>query len=89
MARDDVAAHAVVDDRVVVTHDIIIHHGAVLVDIHRAVRRHNMIDDAAVAEAPCGHEGVVIVAIAEAEIKSDIPAPVAEADPRPHSSAWR
>src|SRR5687768_5254067 len=67
MGAHKITADAVVHDRVVIPHDVIVHDSAVLVDVSRPIVMDYVIGDSPVTKAPCGNPGVIIVAVSEAE----------------------
>jgi hypothetical protein len=89
MAGHVITTNPIVDDRVIVPNDVVIDHRAVLVNVHRTIRRNNVINHSPITESARRHERVIIMAIPEAEVKADFAAPVAEAKSGTHISARR
>src|SRR5690242_18956257 len=89
MTAHHVAADPVVHNRVVVPHDVIIHHSAVLVDIPGAVRVQDMVGQPAVAETACWNPCVIVVVVSKAKVETNVTSPVAEPNPSPHIASRR
>ena len=79
------ATESFVDDRIVVTHDVVVDDGRVIVDLFGLISSHVMVPAATIAmcstELPTIDEGVVSVGEAEAETEAYSGATIGETDP--------
>jgi hypothetical protein len=78
VARDIITSDAVIDNRVVIADDVIIHHCRVVINIARPHRRDDMIGEAAVDEMPRRNKAKMVFAQSKAEIDADIPTKIRE-----------
>src|SRR5262245_47473285 len=79
----------VVDNGVVVPNDIIVHHGAVAIDVRRSFGRHHVVHRMMISEVARMNESVVIVAKPKVEAEAHVMVPVGESDSRTHVAMRR
>src|SRR5688572_11067833 len=76
MAPNKIAADAVIHDRVVVSNDVDVYDGTVLVKVPGLLLVHYVISDPPITKAPGGDPAIIIGAVSEAETEPYIAAPV-------------
>src|SRR5687768_532430 len=82
MAPHKIAANTIIDDRVVVSNDVVVYDGTVLVKVPGLVVVHDVISDPPVTKAPGGNPAIIIGAVSEAETESHVAAPVTKTNSR-------